>query len=414
MKWELKKIITKKLTIVIFLLMAAYLVFININEITQFKYYDTKGREYKGLNVISIMKEQDNLLSGIVSDKKIKSDLKTFISVYDYSKNLDGRSIEKGMSNDDYYGFYKPRSSLFYWVMENYTSGKNIPVLERLTMSDIDNMEEFYKQRGVLVEETIENYGKFKLSSNEKEYWRNQAIISAGPYEYGYTLPVNMILNNLMHYSVIIMGIGICLAGVFSDEYESDTEQILLTAKYGRSRLPYIKTAAAFLFSMISLTVLLLLGLGLYLYMGKDGGWNLSIQLLKTNIVLAWTFKELIIRILCLIYLIMAVLTGLILFVSSRTRRTVIPMIVAVLLVQGGLFLNMIGGEGLNRIKWMFPDRLLLPNYYHLISYELFGHVFNIYTFAVFLYGFLIIAITPFSMNGFKYYTLDHRRKRSG
>lgn len=413
-KWELIKLLKKKRTKFILLFMIFYIIFSNYSLIKEIVYHDTWGREYRGIEAFNIIQEQEQqLFSGELTDSEVKSDLIFFVESYNHSKNISGMNIEAGMSRKDYYGFYKPRIAYFTWIMENYAQGNRIPVLESLEKDDIEKMNDFYEEREVLAGETIESFRKFKLSENEKNYWKDLADQSTGPYKMGYSLPVNMMLNMLMKYDVLIMGIGFCIAGIFSDEYENNIESILLTSKFGRSRLPFSKLLAAFIFSGLALSLFLLAGPGLYFIFGNNGGWDLPIQLIKTNILLPWTFGELITRILILLYLMMIFMIGIVIYISSKSRKTVLPIIASAVIMQGGFLLNIEGGDLVTRIKWLLPDRLLLPNYFHLLSYEVFGQVFDIYTFAMIIYGVMALIILPHCVKGFRNYKISRRREES-
>lgn len=67
---------------------------------------------------------------------------------------------------------------------------------------------------------------------------------------------------------------------IFSGEYQCGADNIILSSRYGKSKLILAKVLVAFIFSFIVYTINILVGLGIILISFGGGGWNLPIQIM--------------------------------------------------------------------------------------------------------------------------------------
>lgn len=118
------------------------------------------------------------------------------------------------------------------------------------------------------------------LTEKEKEYWTAKDAAIQKPFTYGYADGWNEMLYTFTYLNLIsLISISVCLSNVFSEEHQKRTDQLILSSRYGKTRLYYAKMAAGATFgllcSMLLFTTTLISCIGLY---GAEGS-NIIIQL---------------------------------------------------------------------------------------------------------------------------------------
>lgn len=86
------------------------------------------------------------------------------------------------------------------------------------------------------------------LSREQKEYWGSMADKADTPLQYGYYGGWEIIINSFELLMLALLAVCIVVAPVFSGEYQSGTDVVILSAKYGKTKLTTAKIAASFLF----------------------------------------------------------------------------------------------------------------------------------------------------------------------
>lgn len=123
-------------------------------------------------------------------------------------------------------------------------------------------------------------WAELLLTEKEKEYWTAEDDAIHKPFTYGYADGWNEILYTFTYLNLILLiGISVCLANMFSEEHQKRTDQLILSSRYGKTRLYFAKITAGATFgllcSVLLFTTTLLSCIGLY---GAEGS-NIIIQL---------------------------------------------------------------------------------------------------------------------------------------
>ncbi|MFD1904191.1 hypothetical protein ACFSQ7_09185 [Paenibacillus rhizoplanae] len=96
------------------------------------------------------------------------------------------------------------------------------------------------------------------------------------------TMPAGKSLFQCFELLIVsIIAICICIAPVFAGEYQTGADSVILSTRYGKSKLIKAKIGAAFLFALLIFTVNLLLAAGIQLAAFGTGGWNLPLQIFE-------------------------------------------------------------------------------------------------------------------------------------
>ena len=137
----------------------------------------------------------------------------------------------------------------------------------------------------------------------------------------------------IFFYVFAIMAVCITLCPVFSGEYQAGTDAVILSAKYGKTKLTTAKVIASVLFGLIAFTLHIIVAFGIPLTAFGIDGWNLPMQIANTTIPYHFTFLQGALINLGVIYLVLLAMISLTLFLSAKVKS---PYIVLTVLFRMG------------------------------------------------------------------------------
>lgn len=199
------------------------------------------------------------------------------------------------------------------------------------------------------------------------------------------------------------MAICIIIAPIFSGEYQAGTDAVILSAKYGKTKLTNAKIVAAILFGLIAFTVHIIVAFGIPLAAFGLDGWNLPLQVLGLTIPYPFTIMQTVLINLGIIYLILLAMIGLTLLLSSRMKSPYLVLVVLVPILFVPMFFSPNGTVGIyNLTLFLFPYRATIPEIGKYISYQFGSLVMDTFTIRAILYAALTFIMLPFAKLGFK------------
>lgn len=227
-RFEIKKIVMKKSTIAVFVLLFGIQVFLAMTG--------SLGSTYKNDVFVETHAERNRIdrehgiaLSGRAIDDQLLAEMQEAYADFDWS-------------NPD------------YWWMEEYNQGvRRYGDLEyRLklwglgTGHSFDNMssEVLYDLRAKQRDSMWEAY---ELSDAEKTYWQEKDAEVEIPFIYEYTLAYDSLIGMQgMYMTCMLMTffIGISMVTVFADEHIRKTDQLILCARFGKGKAYFAKILA--------------------------------------------------------------------------------------------------------------------------------------------------------------------------
>lgn len=179
-------------------------------------------------------------LDGRVIDRELLGEMREGYGKVDFS-------IEKYSATEDYQMYARPYSAIYNYVRQNTgLSGKE--AIEKIAD------EEILRERRLKLRE--QRWEENLLSEEEKEFWRTQEEKIEYPMIFHYVEGYSVLLSSgyTIGFLAVFM-VSICLAGIFSEEHQQKTDQLILSSKYGRKELYWAKFAAglvsAFLISFL-------------------------------------------------------------------------------------------------------------------------------------------------------------------
>jgi ABC-type transport system involved in multi-copper enzyme maturation permease subunit len=204
-----------------------------------------------------------------------------------------------------------------------------------------------------------------------------------------------------------IVGICICVSGVFSGEYQSGADSIILSSRYGKSKLVTAKVLAAFAYSLLTFTLFILVGCGIQLMAFGTDGWNLPVQVLSSIAPYSLSLSGAVLVSIATLYLVMLGMVSFTLLLSAKMKSSVPVLVIIILVMMLPMFLGISETSGIwNRILVLLPYRAVQPvfasDFYGYIGYPLGGLTFDIVTVRMVVYAVMTIICIPIVRKAWK------------
>ena len=406
---ELKKLTKKRMNIIVItvcLILAGILFYL---PVSQFVVLDTDGKQISGIEAISMDKEFSNTYTGELTNEKIKADIAEYQALFDNPENVSKDSTQKALNDSAYFKYFFPYSDYWKLINGNYVAPYAYDSsFSAITNMDLENDFDFYATRDEKVNTLLnQDYVDWNFSDSEKTFWLNRMSSVSTPYEYGYHTGWETLLSCLELFVIGIIGICICVAGTFSGEYQSGADSIILSSRYGKSKLVTAKILAAFVYSLCVFTLFILIGCGIQLIAFGTDGWNLPVQVLNTIAPYHLSLLGATLLAITTLYLVMIGMIAFTLLLSAKMKSSVPVLAIIVLAMMLPMFLGISETNGIwNRILVLLPYRAAQPvfsdDFYGYFGYPLGGLTFDVVTVRIFVYAVIALICIPFTRKAWK------------
>lgn len=399
--FEFKKILRRKSTLIVTAVSLLVTAFFFGLPVVQYQAYNRDG-VVTGQQGINYEKEQYKKLNVLLTDEYVKGIVEEYQQLFEDPKNVGDNGREKFLIDDAYWDFVAPREKLLRLIAGNFDEPRESSGFDKLPYLDTESGEGFYKIREDKLKSLL-NTPDRELSQEQKEYWQDLNSGVQTPLQYGYHEGWAVIISCFELFMFPILGICIMLAPVFSGEYQAGTAGVILSAKYGKTKLVTAKIISSLLFGLVSLTLHVVLAFGITLFSFGADGWNLPLQISDTVIPYPLTFLEVALINLAVVYLILIGLMGLTLLLSANMKSPFPVLAVLVPLLFVPLVLSPSGTVGIyNMILFLLPYRSAVPEIGKFISYRFGGLVLDAFSMRAIFYGALGVITLPLAGRGFK------------
>ncbi len=407
--FELKKIIRKKLNIAVILGSLALTVMLFSLQPIQFSSFDNDGNQKRGFDAIELEKKSQKELKGSLTEERITNDILKYQELFNNPDNFVINDGKKELNNSTFNKYVSPKLYYLWFINNNYINS-NSPnhSLVEIENLPIENGAHFYEQRDKKVSHILnDNYEDWNYSDQEKEFWYEKNKEVSKPYEYGYHAGWDVILKCIELMVLPIIAICICIAPVFSGEYQSGADNIILSSKYGKSKLIVSKVLASFIFALIVYTINVFVGLGIVLFSFGIDGWNLPIQIINSTTPYSLTFLQATIVCVVTLYLVMLAMVSITLLLSAKMKTPFPVLIVMICIIMIPLFFNFSATNGIwNHIYMILPytsgQSVFDSDFTNYFSYPFPGFTMDVITMRIVIYLILSIICIPFTYRIFK------------
>lgn len=369
--------------------------------VLQFQTYNQDG-VLQGLAGIQYEKEQYTEISVPLTNEYVTKTIREVQELFEDPENVGYDGNEQFLIEDAYWNGIAPRESLLDLIAGNYADPNVSAGYSALTDLDVSDGTDFYQARQDKIEKILNDSSK-ELSEAEKDYWRNLNSKVEEPFQYGYYEGWEVIISAFELLMFAVLAVCIVIAPVFSGEYQAGTDAVLLSGKYGKTKLTTAKILAALFFGVLAFTLHVLLAFGLPLAAFGTDGWNLPLQINGTTVPYPLTFLEGTLINLGVIYLVLLAMIGVTLFLSARMKSPYLVLTVVVPVLFVPMFLSPNGTSGIyNLLVFLTPYKSLVSNFGSYLSYQFGPVVLDAFAVRTVLYAVLALILLPLAGRGFR------------
>lgn len=258
----------------------------------------------------------------------------------------------------------------------------------------------------------IENGKKLNSSHNytisEKEYWVGLTKKIKTPFKIGYQGAWRIIIDRLPFLFIPILFICILVSQSFINDFQLKTIKVIFPTIKGRKYLAIAKLISAYLIGIVYYLVFILLVTVPLFYLYSFKGWDLPIQVQDPSIPYPWTLSQTVFIHFGLGLIILIGLITFILLISLFIKKflpiillTVCIILLPTIIPKSSEFLSY------SLLVRLLPITQLNMAYVDWISYDIWGAVFNVYTFNLIIYSLVIILGIPFIIKKYTQYELN-------
>lgn len=248
-KYELLKIAKKRMNIVVVLVSLFLTLLFFIMPVQNYISLERDGRQVNGAAAIQLEKEYAKKLEGTLTEERVAQDIKEYQTLFTNPKNVLKDGDKVNLTDENYARYVLPHYSYLKMIDEAFlkpqVTDNGLTVLRDMRL---ENTAGFYQARADKVKSYLDiDYSDWKYSNQEKQFWNTKNSQIETPYEYGYHAGWRSLFQCFELLIVSIIAICICIAPVFAGEYQSGADSVILSTRYGKSKLIKAKISAAFL-----------------------------------------------------------------------------------------------------------------------------------------------------------------------
>lgn len=400
-KYEFLKILRKKSTLIVMAVSLILTGFLFGLPVMQYQIYDQDG-VIKGMDGIAFEKEQYADLSVPLSEEYVAGTIREVQGLFEDPDNVGYDGNERFLIGDSYWNKVAPREKLLNLIANTYSDPNEMWGYNNLPDLDIKEGTHFYQRMEGKIQAMFDSPSR-ALSGEQKEYWGSMAGRVDTPLQYGYYGGWEIIINSFELLLFSLLAVCIVVAPVFSGEYQAGTDAVILSAKYGKTKLTTAKIAASFLFGTAAFILHILVACGLTLAAFGIDGYDLPVQIANTAIPYPFTFLQAVLINIGILYLVLLAMIGLTLLLSAKMKSPYFVLIILVPVLFIPMFLTPNGTTGAyNLTLFLLPYRAAMPELSKYISYQFGGLVLDALTVRAVLYSVLAVIMFPLARLGFK------------
>ncbi|SCY78525.1 ABC transporter permease [Alkaliphilus peptidifermentans] len=411
--FEYKKILKRKSTLAAVVLIGILIASASLSSVTGKSYWHSDGNNISSFEAMKKDREVRRSTAGVIDEdyivRAIQQNALMIADDNNYFINNYGRFLKSSayikyalpyenavnIINVAYESNFEAYATDGFYVFNSMTTP-----IDTLELKDVKN---FYPN--------IQKQALYKIATDpaltQAEFQKHTEMLEkvSVPFKTGYSVGYEKFLSLFDTVGLfVLLSVAICVAPVFAIEYQTKTDQLILSSKYGKNKVIWAKifTGLSFtlIFSVITIFVFLFTVLVL---LGFDGG-NVSIQVINPLTTYPMTiFKA------CIVLSLVTVLASLMFSMIAMVFSAVLKSSFGVIIVSF-MFLFLpafIVISPINRLPYrllqLFPIKMM--SFSGVFSQYLFNIWGTTVTPAVFYSVFCIIVtvlVMPFAYGGFK------------
>lgn len=400
-KYEFLKIARKKSSRIVLAISFILTGFLFGLPVLQYQTYHENG-VLRGRKGIAYEKEQAAKFSVPLSEEYVTETIQEVQELFMDPDYVGYDGTEQFLIGDAYWDGIAPREKLLGLIAGTYSNPNEMLGYNHLPAVDISKGAFFYRARAEKMETLLRDPSR-ALSDKQKEYWREMADHLDTPLQYGYFGGWEVIISSFELLMFALLAICIVIAPVFSGEYQAGTDAVILSARYGKTKLITAKIGASLLFGTFVFLLHIVVACGIPLMAFGVEGWDLPLSIANTIIPYPLTFLQAVLINIGIIYLVLLAMIGMTLLLSANLKSPFLVLVILLPILFIPLFLTPNGTTGIyNLILFLLPYRSMMPEFSKYISYQFGGVVLDVLSVRAVLYAFIAAIALRFAGMGFK------------
>lgn len=404
LKFELKKLIGRRSFWLLSICTLLVNVVLTLMPLLSAQYY-TEDAISSGLQAIRMEKEITLENRMLLSDENVQNEIRQVQSLFKVPENTASDGHNEYLTGPAYWQMVAPKEDMLNLLARTYAPIGQSVDYSYLNFVNLETEPEFY-QKIADQRELLLNAPDKGLSEKQKELWIKKAAKIQIPFEYSWFKGWSSFSSSMELTIITIILICLIIIPVFSQEYSSGMDNLLLGARYGKTRLVWAKIGAAYITGtgLLLINALVMLAINLFCY-GTEGR-NLPVQLANPFIPYPISFLQ---ADLISLGLSMCVLWGMIgftLFLSAALRGSYQSSLIVVLIGLIPIFLMPSSTAGvLNKILYLLPYQALIPDFARYLTFQFGEIVLDGITAKLLFYLILAGAFIPAAASRFRSHT---------
>lgn len=397
--FEYKKIFKRKSTVITLFIVTVLTILSTVGTLIGYHYVDGVPSESKYDAMVT-----DRGYARALAGKPIDEDL-----ILEAKNAYSKVPLRDRYHTTPEYDKYARQYSPIYHIVRNVYNGReskrfDLTSMQNLSIEDIHNL---FESRSTKVHDEI-NTININNNSKEKLLKLDNKIETPFVYDYadGY-----MRFFTIMYTTGIIVAftIAICIAPMFAGEYTTGADQLILSSKFGKSKLIFAKLFTSISFgSVVCITLTLLTYFECMLIFGFDGA-NAPFQLLLPLSTYPLKMWQVALIFSVCIFLGSIFATAITLLLSSKFKSPFGVIIIISIILFAPMMINVSETNVLlyNLFNLLPSNMMALWSVTSPILYELFGLSIEPYIFMPIFALFITIIILPFAYRSFKNHQIN-------
>lgn len=404
-KFEFRKIYKKRMNMVVSCITIFLIAVFGIANITQSYTYNEKGEKVSGKLYVKYMKQIAKKSGGELTNEKAQDILAEYQNMVATPGYYEGEGEDGHFTDEVYCSYFIPHRQILLDIAHVYddpgmqTWGSN---LDKLSLNDIKPLYEAKKDRFQMILEA--GSGDWNYTTAEKQYWTKRYARIAEPVTYGYAEGWSTWFDMAGFFFYVLVGMFIIMSTVYAGEYEQKADHIILTTRYGKSKVIVAKNVAAFLYGfLLSTACILIMALICFGWYGVEGA-SLPVQSIYFQSAYPLTNVQAVLLYAIMYYLVSFMMIAMTLWLSARMKNGLSVLAVMLLFAFVPIFMNESVTNGLyNHILALLPYNAIQDGGYNtILSYPFGSCVLNYMNTRIVVYLILTVIIIPFAGQAFR------------
>ena len=288
-------------------------------------YTSAFGNNFDGYGMIRKSQEYSLMFGGELTDQSLQK----MVGDYQY---IGAAGVDRELEKTDMHIINSWLGTLYPELLDtgSYKTMMNYVELEKLTG--------FYERRQNIIEDFLENNGQ---NGDEKEYLLQINAKVKEPFRYEWTEGWSNLLGSIVPDMGVVMALflAIVLSSLFAGEWYNNTSSLLLTTKNGWKKIAFAKIGVGLSFTAEFFVILTAGNLVSQIFFLGTAGWDMPIQTIKLIAIAPMNMLQAEIYEYAFVFLGVIGFTGVVMFISAKTRSNVLALLFSLAVVYGPMMI---------------------------------------------------------------------------